>query len=178
MYRRSSCFSAEPETCRAHRSYVSGCFHLMGMFLQKAKLIFAGLIYEVFSVVVYKDVKRRTENTAGFSGGALLLGAQGSVGRPPGLGASWLLQKIWRQFLQDCPRFQNIYSQTKRRHDRTGALSAGVGRTRPGALRGVGERPRRYPSSVLGGAAAAALLSFSRRLASGIIRCRLKGSGV
>lgn len=77
-----------------HRSYVSGCFHLTGMFLQKAKLIFAGLIYEVFSVAVYKDVKRRTENTAGFLGGALLLGAQGSVGCPPGLGASWLIQKV------------------------------------------------------------------------------------
>lgn len=77
-----------------HRSYVSGCFHLTGMFLQKAKLIFAGLIYEVFSVAVYKDVKRRTENTAGFLGGALLLGAQGSVGCPSGLGASWLIQKV------------------------------------------------------------------------------------
>lgn len=55
-----------------------------------------------------------------------------------------------------------------------------------------GGRPRRYPSSVLSGAAAAALLLsealsevFSpelvfaeRQLASGIISCRLKGSDV
>lgn len=128
MYPRSNCFCTKcarevQGVQKLGRDSFSSYSHVSGTFHQKANLIFAGLlINKVSNVVVYKDVKRRSENTAIEAGGARspptparAVGswAWGGGGLPARAGSVWgVSETLETLFFQDCPFLENIYSKT------------------------------------------------------------------